>query len=123
MDNLAHAGGSRGVKRQDPILDRIHVLKPFFMALGSNVRLRIVATLAEHGEMAVSDLARSLRISQPLVSWHLGRLRQGGIIRQRQEGRLAYCSVDGDHIRACERMLAEILNSSESKSTGEGRSG
>jgi ArsR family transcriptional regulator, arsenate/arsenite/antimonite-responsive transcriptional repressor len=109
------------VKRPDPILDHIHLLKPFFLALGSSVRLRIVAELAQHGEMAVSDLARALKISQPLVSWHLGRLRQGGVIQQRQDGRLAYCSVDGDHIRACERMLAEILNNPERKSTEESK--
>ncbi len=70
--------------------------------------------------MAVTDLARSLKISQPLVSWHLGRLRQGGIVRQRQDGRSAYCSVDGDYIRACERMLAEILNNPERTGAEEG---
>jgi ArsR family transcriptional regulator, arsenate/arsenite/antimonite-responsive transcriptional repressor len=90
-------------------LDRVSVLKPFFLALGSGVRLRIVAELAERGEMGVSDLARSLRISQPLVSWHLSRLRHGGVIKQRQDGRLAFCSLDSDHIVRCEHMLAEIL--------------
>jgi ArsR family transcriptional regulator, arsenate/arsenite/antimonite-responsive transcriptional repressor len=112
----------RVVRGRDPAPDRILVLKPFFLALGSHARLRIVAELAQHGEMAVSDLARALRMSQPLVSWHLARLRQGGVIRQRQEGRLAYCSVDGDHIRECERMLAEIAAYADSIHAEEGRS-
>jgi ArsR family transcriptional regulator len=116
----AHKGAVR-VRGKDPVLDRIHILKPFFLALGSHARLRIVAELARHGEMAVSDLARSVKMSQPLVSWHLSRLRQGGVIRQRQDGRLAYCSVDRDHIRECERMLAEILTDVDSTDAEEGQ--
>jgi ArsR family transcriptional regulator, arsenate/arsenite/antimonite-responsive transcriptional repressor len=112
----------RAVRGKDPTLDQILVLKPFFLALGSHARLRIVAELARHGELAVSDLARALRMSQPLVSWHVARLRQGGVIRQRQEGRLAYCSVDGNHIRECERMLAEIVANPDSIDAEEGRS-
>ena len=110
------------VRGKDPALDRIITFKPFFLALGSHARLRIVAELALHGETAVSDLARALKMSQPLVSWHLARLRQGGVNRQRQEGRLAYCSVDVDYIRDCERMLAEMVTDPDSRDAEEGQS-
>jgi DNA-binding transcriptional ArsR family regulator len=49
-------------------------------------RLRIVRRLAD-GEATVSDLIEHVGLSQPLVSWHLGRLRHAGLIETRRAGR------------------------------------
>ena len=67
-------------------------------------RLRIVERLLAAGEESVNELAMSLRMSQPRVSWHLAMLRRGGAVRQRKEGRLVYCSLDLEEIRR--RQLA-----------------
>jgi ArsR family transcriptional regulator len=69
-------------------------LKSYYRALGDTNRLRIVQILVTEGEQPVSELARRLRISQPLMSWHLRRLRRAGIIRMERFGREVRCSFD-----------------------------
>src|SRR2546427_8919319 len=63
-------------------------------APGDVTRLRIVEILVTEGEQPVSELARRLRISQPLMSWHLRRLRRAGIVRTERVGREVRCSFD-----------------------------
>ena len=55
-------------------------------ALADVNRLRIVRRLA-HGEASVSELIEHVGLSQPLVSWHLGRLRLAGLVETRRAGR------------------------------------
>ncbi|TME62939.1 MAG: helix-turn-helix transcriptional regulator [Chloroflexi bacterium] len=69
-------------------------LRSYYRALGDVNRLRIVQILVTEGEQPVSELARRLRISQPLMSWHLRRLRRAGIVRMERVGREVRCSFD-----------------------------
>lgn len=55
-------------------------------ALADVNRLRIVQRLAER-DASVSELIEHIGLSQPLVSWHLGRLRAAGLIETRRAGR------------------------------------
>ncbi len=57
-----------------------------FQALHSVLRLRILAALAER-ESNVRDLEDVLRVSQPLISWHLTQLRQAGFVTAERVGR------------------------------------
>src|SRR2546427_12629352 len=66
-------------------------LRSYYRALGDVNRLRIVQILVTEGEQPVSELARRLRISQPLMSWHLRRLRRAGIIRMERLGPEVRC--------------------------------
>ncbi len=49
-------------------------------------RLRIIRRLAQ-GEATVSELIDQVGLSQPLVSWHLGKLRLAGLVETRRAGR------------------------------------
>jgi len=69
-------------------------LKSYYRALGDTNRLRIVQILVTEGEQPVSELARRLRISQPLMSWHLRRLTRAGIVRTERVGREVHCTFD-----------------------------
>lgn len=69
-------------------------LRSYYRALGDVNRLRIVQILVTEGEQPVSELARRLRISQPLMSWHLRRLRRAGIVQMERLGREVRCSFD-----------------------------
>ena len=71
-------------------------LKSYYRALGDVNRLRIVQILVTEGDQPVSELARRLRISQPLMSWHLRRLSRAGIIRMERVGREVRCSFERD---------------------------
>ena len=62
-------------------------------ALADPTRLRIIGRLAG-GDGTVSDLMRHVDLSQPLVSWHVRRLRAAGLVQTRRSGRETICSLD-----------------------------
>ena len=66
--------------------DELRSLRIVHKALADVNRLRIVQRLAQ-GEATVSELIERVGLSQPLVSWHLGRLRVAGLIQTRRVGR------------------------------------
>jgi ArsR family transcriptional regulator len=69
-------------------------LSAYFRALADRKRLRIVELLAERESMTVTQLGEELRLSQPLISWHLRILKKAGIITNRRQGRQVWCSLD-----------------------------
>ena len=69
-------------------------LRAFHRALGDVTRMRIVQLLATDGELTVTDLRTRLRVSQPLLTWHLHRLRRAGIVVSDRHGREVLCSLD-----------------------------
>jgi DNA-binding transcriptional ArsR family regulator len=58
-------------------------------------RLRIVRRLAE-GPASVTELIDHAGLSQPLVSWHLSRLRVAGLVETRRNGRETICRLRPD---------------------------
>jgi predicted transcriptional regulator len=54
-------------------------------ALANPHRLRIVAALASGGRNYVSQLARELGISRPLLHLHLQRLEEAGLVSSKLE--------------------------------------
>ncbi|HEY76547.1 MAG TPA: helix-turn-helix transcriptional regulator [Thermoflexia bacterium] len=81
----------------------------FFYALKDPLRLRILLALVQAGEMTVTELTRAVRVSQPLVSWHLGRLRAAGLVQVERDGRIARYSVAVDKIRRLLSSFDELL--------------
>ena len=55
-------------------------------------RLRIVRRLAT-AEATVAELVAQVGLSQPLVSWHIGRLRAAGLVTTRRLGRQTICRL------------------------------
>jgi len=107
MSERRRAAGREGVPEE------VHELRQFFRALGDTSRLRIVRELAGQEEMSVSQLVAALRVSQPLVSWHLGHLRRIGLVRMRRTGRQGYCSLDRAQLRHYQAILASFLGENE----------
>jgi DNA-binding transcriptional ArsR family regulator len=68
-----------------------------FRVLGDPTRLRIVHALSDH-ELCVCDLATVLGVEQSVVSHSLRALRQMRLVRFRKDGKIAYYSLDDDHI-------------------------
>jgi len=66
----------------------------YFRALADRKRLRIVRYLAGHDEVTVTQLGEVMRMSQPLISWHLRMLRRSGIVKTRRVGRQVFCSLN-----------------------------
>lgn len=72
--------------------DDLRDVRLFHKALADVNRLRIVQRLAE-GEASVTELIEQVGLSQPLVSWHLGRLRAAAIVETRRNGRETVCRL------------------------------
>ena len=81
----------------------------YFRALSDRKRLLIVRYLARHDESTVTELGKELRLSQPLISWHLRLLRKAGIVKTRKKGRLVWCSLDRKVLKAYEQKLDQLL--------------
>jgi ArsR family transcriptional regulator, lead/cadmium/zinc/bismuth-responsive transcriptional repressor len=75
----------------------IHVVADTFRVLGDPTRLRIVDALSRD-ELCVCDLATIVGASQSTVSHSLRALRQMRLVRYRKDGKIAYYSLDDDHI-------------------------
>jgi DNA-binding transcriptional ArsR family regulator len=48
------------------------------------------------GDATVTELIEQVGLSQPLVSWHLGRLRAAGVVETRRQGRESVCHLRGE---------------------------
>jgi DNA-binding transcriptional ArsR family regulator len=55
-------------------------------------RLRIIRRLAD-APASVTDLIEHVGLSQPLVSWHVGKLRAAGLVETRRNGRETICRL------------------------------
>lgn len=72
----------------------VRQLRAFLRSVGDTLRLHILRYLTREGETNVTELADALRVSQPLLSWHLGVLKRNELVSVRREGRAALYSVN-----------------------------
>jgi ArsR family transcriptional regulator len=85
-------------------------LKRISGALSGVARLTIVYHLARHEAVTVSDLTEKLNISQPLVSWHLRKLRRAGLVETRRAGRQVYCSLKIERFKQYLQRLENLVD-------------
>lgn len=72
--------------------EELRDLRSFHKALADVNRLRIVRRLAD-GPSTVTELIEQVGLSQPLVSHHLKRLRDAGLVDTRRAGRETVCTL------------------------------
>jgi DNA-binding transcriptional ArsR family regulator len=72
--------------------DDLRELRVFHRALADINRLRIVQRLTK-GPATVGDLIDTVGLSQPLVSWHVSRLKAAGIVETKRTGREVFCQL------------------------------
>jgi DNA-binding transcriptional ArsR family regulator len=68
-----------------------------FKVLGDPTRTKIISALLQE-ELCVCDLASLIGISQSAISHQLRILRNMNLVKYRKDGRIAYYSLDDDHI-------------------------
>ncbi|WP_045392029.1 helix-turn-helix transcriptional regulator [Falsirhodobacter sp. alg1] len=76
-----------------PSLDHV------FAALADPTRRAILAMLLED-DMAVTDVAAPFSMSLAAISKHLAVLAEAGLISQEKRGRLRWCKLEPDALRA-----------------------
>ncbi|WP_404403689.1 ArsR/SmtB family transcription factor [Pelagibacterium halotolerans] len=67
-----------------------------FRTLADPTRRAIFERLCREGEKTVGALTEQAGVSQPVVSKHLGVLKQAGLVRDRHEGRHTHYSAQLD---------------------------
>ena len=90
MPSPAHFRGTVASIVDQP--DDLRELRVFHKALADVNRLRIVRRLAE-GSATVGELIDTVGLSQPLVSWHIAKLRAAGLVRSHRSGREILCEL------------------------------
>lgn len=68
-----------------------------FKALSDETRIRILKLL-EEGELCVCDVVAALEMVQPKVSFHLGVLKEAGLIKDRKQGKWIHYRIDDSDI-------------------------
>ena len=76
-----------------PILDTV------FFALTDPTRRAILTMLLED-DMAVTDVAEPFAMSLAGISKHLGILAEAGLISRERRGRVVWCKLEPDALRA-----------------------
>ena len=98
------ASRSTSKKQTQALTDLAHT----FYALKDVVRLEMLSVLAQR-ECTVNELAELLNKSQPLISWHLRRLKAAGIVKIRRSGREVYCSLDRDVVQQQQQAFRDLI--------------
>ena len=105
MPSPAHIRGTVAAIVDQP--DDLRELRIFHKALADVNRLRIVRRLAE-GPATVGELIDTVGLSQPLVSWHVSRLKAAGVVQTKLNGREVFCQLRPnvfDEVAERERVL------------------
>jgi DNA-binding transcriptional ArsR family regulator len=76
----------------------INALAETFRALSDPTRVRLISALSRK-EMCVQDLSELLGLTGSAVSHQLRLLRGQRLVRYRKEGKMAYYTLDDDHIK------------------------
>jgi DNA-binding transcriptional ArsR family regulator len=76
-----------------------NVLDAAFSALSDPTRRAILGMLLED-DMAVTDVADPFNISLAAISKHLGILAEAGLISREKRGRVIWCKLEPDALRA-----------------------
>lgn len=82
--------------------EAISMLAETFRMLGDPTRISIAFALSKE-ELCVCDIANLLGVSQSAVSHSLRSLRQMKLVKFRRDGKIAYYSLNDEHI-------SELLN-------------
>jgi ArsR family transcriptional regulator, lead/cadmium/zinc/bismuth-responsive transcriptional repressor len=70
-----------------------------FKALAEENRAKISYALSRDEELCVCDIANIIGATVATASHHLRTLHKQGIVKFRKEGKLAFYSLDDDHIK------------------------
>ena len=95
--NVVDARKVTSVRKKMHSADAVQLLADTFRVLGDPTRVKIVFALV-HEELCVCDLATIVGASQSAVSHSLRTLRQMELVRYRKQGKIAYYSLDDEHI-------------------------
>lgn len=81
------------LRRSAPAEEAVEEARELFAALADRNRIRVLQALSEAPELCVCDVAHVLGVSVSAASHHLRRLRDVGLLRRRNDGRMVYYAL------------------------------
>ena len=81
---------------------------PVLRALAEPHRLSLVHALRER-ERCVRDLVEAVGLSQPLVSFHLSKLVEAGLVQSRHGDGFTYYALRAAGLRDAQAMIGTVL--------------
>jgi ArsR family transcriptional regulator, cadmium/lead-responsive transcriptional repressor len=85
----------------------------YFRGLGDPIRLRILETLRDEGELSVGELVERLGEPQPKVSNHLACLRWCGFVEVRRDHRVVYNRIADERVLKMLELAHALLADNE----------
>ena len=82
-------------------------------AIADENRAKITYALCQEEELCVCDIANIIGITVANASHHLRTLHKQGIVKFRKEGKLAFYSLDDEHVKQI--MMIALAHKSEVK--------
>ena len=94
-------------KEIDKKEDKYREYTKIFKAFCDEKRLEIIGKL-KNGEKCACILINEMGIAQSALSYHMKILCESGIIRNRQEGKWMYYSINNENIKKASAILEKI---------------
>ncbi|NWQ39432.1 winged helix-turn-helix transcriptional regulator [Bacillus sp. EB106-08-02-XG196] len=92
---------SHKTTRVQPLVEKSNIVEvtKLFKALSDETRMKIAYALTLEEELCVCDVANIVGATTATASHHLRHLKSQGLAKYRKEGKLAYYSLDDDHVK------------------------
>lgn len=98
-------------------MEQVQEMSEMFKLLGDKTRLTIVALLKEK-ELCVCDIVDFIGMSQPGISQHLRKLKDGGLVSEKRKGQWIYYSLkmeDKPYMRDLLSCIPSLKDNLETK--------
>jgi DNA-binding transcriptional ArsR family regulator len=102
--------GSLWPSEEKEFREQLWQLRLHFTELASFTRLYLLHIISQHDEITVGDLAKEAKKSQPLVSWHLRRLKSSGFVLVEKRGRETFCRINREKLQRFLELYADLLD-------------
>lgn len=79
--------------------DQLEIASGVFKAIAHPIRLRILNVLVENESLNMSSISDILSLDQPLVSHHLGILKNASVVKSIRDGRAVSYSLGMKQIK------------------------
>ncbi|SFD76806.1 DNA-binding transcriptional regulator, ArsR family [Streptomyces aidingensis] len=109
-----HLSSAHGSHPRQPGTRQFARAAEILALLADRTRLALLHAL-RHGEADVTALTAAAGAARPAVSQHLAKLRLGGLVTSRKEGRRVVYSLAGGHVA---RLVDEALSQADHDLTG-----
>lgn len=78
-----------------------------FKALADETRAKVAYALCREEELCVCDVAQAIGTTVANASHHLRHLKQQGLAKLRKDGKMAFYSLDDDHVKQLVMLAME----------------